>query len=223
MSADENNEVVDVCKDILLALLANRQPDEVQAELAGRGISGEDGQNLINATIVSFQEVSPVIEQRIPLSKAISALTEQGMERNLAASMAQMVIAVMGERASNAVEEKAGASDAPVINEAQMKILMRLSLVVDADLQRGVPTETVAAAIDKISDIDSLPDVKGHSMEFVRNVKLARAAAGRTKAGMQLPQVIRELGLDKQPPYAAVLALFFLKLTNSPAPGPAGN
>ncbi len=213
--------IIDVCSEILLALLDNKQPDDVKALLAQKAISAEDADNLINITIGCFQEVSPVVEQRIPLEQAIGNLVKQGMDARLAQNMSQMILSILGERAI----EKSGVDmdEAPVINEEQMNILMRLSMAVMADLQKGVPVENIAQAIDNISDIDKLPDVKGRSVEFVDNVRLAHAAASRCKAGMQLPQVIKDLGLDKKQPYVSVLALFFLKLTNSQQNKPAQN
>ena len=226
MSAQEETpelDIIAICREVLVALLEGKTPEEVQALLAGNGVSAEDAQSLISITVTCAQEISPVIEQRISFEQGVAALVQQGMDQNLARCVGNMIISVMGERAVQNSGVDLNSVEPPVISQEQMKVIMRLALVVDADLRRGAAAETIAQAIDNISDIDTLTDICGKTLEFVENVRLARAAADRTRAGMQLPEVLRELGLDKCAPYAAVLALFFLKLLNAPPPGPDEN
>lgn len=224
MSAEEEQQelnIIDVCRDILQALIAGKMPEDVKAMLAGSGVTGDDADNLINITIGCTQEITPVIEQRVGLDEAVGNLVSQGMDSQLAQNMSQMILSVMGQQA---VENSGVDMDAPaVINEEQMTILMRLGMAVCSDLQKGVPVENIAKAIDNISDLEKLPDVKGRSVEFVDNVRLAHAAASRAKGGIPLPQVITDLGLKQKPPYVPVLALFFLKLSNNQPQKPAQN
>lgn len=211
-------DIIDVCKEILLMLLEGKQPDEVQAMLSEKEIDGDDAQNLINITIACTQEVSPVIEQRRSLDEAMQKLVEQGMDAALAANMANMILATMGDRAAESAGVDLDSDEAPVISQEEMTVIMRLAMAVDIDLNKGVDPENIAEAISNISDIEKIKDIKGAELDFVQNVKLARAAAERTRAGLQLPEVIKQLGLNRKPPYVPVLALFFLKAAMDSAP-----
>lgn len=218
----ENNEldIVGTCREVLLALLSGKAPEEALLTLTGSGISEEDAQALVNVTIACAQEVSPVIEGGAVMWQAIDALVKQGVEKPLAESLVKMVVAVMNEQqretaAATATKTTGVAPAEIVVNEEQTKILMRLGLVVDTDLQRGVPVEGIAAAIENIPDIGEYPEVHGKATEFVDNVRLARAACNLAQTGSPLAEVVKDLGLDKKPPYVAILAIFFQKLLPS--------
>ena len=71
MAEEEDVDIVAVCKDILVALIDGKTPEEVQAVLTQKGISEEDAQNLMNVTIICTQEVTPVIEQRVSMEEAL--------------------------------------------------------------------------------------------------------------------------------------------------------
>lgn len=213
MAEAENQEVdiVAICKDILLALIDGKTPEEVQAILAESGIEGEDAQNLMNVTIICTQEITPVIEQRVSLDDALKNLVGQGLDPNMAKGIADMILEVMGQNAVDNAGVNPDDEEAPVISKEEMTQIMRLAMAVDADQQRGVPDETIVEAVSKISGIDEINDVGGKVDVFVGNVRLARKAMERAKGGLTLPEVIKQLGLDKKEPYVAILALFFLK------------
>lgn len=223
MSESKELDIVGTCREILLSLLGGKEPAEVLPSLIETGIGEEDAQTLVNVTIACAQEVSPVIEGTAVQWQAVDALVKQGVEKPLAESLVKMVIVVMNEQQNGAAAPASGtgstgkseAGAETVVNEEEMKVLMRLGLVVDADLQRGVPVEGIAAAIDNIPDVVDFPEVFGRSTEFVDNVRLARAACNLAQTGSPLAQVIRELGLDKKPPYVSILAVFFQKLTTA--------
>jgi len=230
MAEDEKKDldIVGTCKDVLLALLSDRAPEEVLQTLTATGIPADDAQTLINVTVACAQEVSPVIEGKAVQWQAVDALVKQGVEKPLAESLVKMVITVMNsQQAGGAAAATAGAAAAAgktaVVNEASVKVLLRLALVVDADLLRGVPVENIAQAIDNIPDVEDYADVAGRAVEFVDNVRLARAACNLAQTGTPLQQVITELGLDKKQPYVPIMAVFFNKLLTSSAPGPLNN
>ena len=78
----ENNEldIVGTCREVLLALLSGKAPEEALLTLTGSGISEEDAQALVNVTIACAQEVSPVIEGGAVMWQAIDALVEQDFD-----------------------------------------------------------------------------------------------------------------------------------------------
>ena len=210
MAENEEVDIVGICKDILLALIDGKTPEDVQAALAKSGIEGEDAQNLMNVTIICTQEITPVIEQRVSLDDALKNLTAQGLDANMARGIADMILSVMGQ---NAVENSGvnPEEETPQVSKEDMTKIMRLAMAVDSDQQRGVPDSNIVEAISKIEGIDDISDVGGKVDVFVSNVRLARKAMERAKGGVSLPEVIKQLGLDKKEPYVAVLALFFLK------------
>lgn len=224
MADNAEMDIVGTCREILLALLGDKTPEDVQAMLTGNGVAPDDAQTLINVTIATAQEVGPVLEGKSVQWQAVDALVKQGVEKPLAESLVKMVIVTMNARQGAAAGGDAPAApatpeqpSAPVVNEAQMKILMRLALVVDADLQRGVSVEGIAKAIENIPDVADYPDVAGRAVEFVDNVRLARAACNLAQTGSPLQSVIADLGIDRKQPYVALLAVFFSKLTASPS------
>ena len=218
MAENAEMDIVGTCRDILLALLSDKTPEDVQGKLTQSGVSAEDAQTLINVTIATAQEVSPVIEGKAVQWQAVEALVKQGVEKALAESLVKMVIVSMNAQQGGAAEQPAPpAPESPVVSEGAMKILMRLALVVDADLQRGVSVENIARAIDNIPDVSEYPDVAGRAVEFVDNVRLARAACNLTQTGSPLAEVIADLGIDKKQPYVALLAVFLNKLNTSQA------
>ena len=211
MSENEDVDVVAVCKEILEALIAGKTPEDVQAMLAAKGIEEEDAQSLMNVTIICTQEVTPVIEQRVSIDDALNNLVTQGLEPEMAKGISDMILEVMGNNAAEKAGVDLNSDSEPVISQEEMTYLMRLAMAVNTDQVKNVPDSNI---VEAIKNIDGIEDVKyvGDDIEgFVTNVKLAKQAMERTRGGLTLPEVIKQLGIDKKEPYVAVLALFFLK------------
>ncbi len=209
MADEDDVDIVAVCKEILEALIAGKKPEEVQEKLTGMGIGDEDAQSLMNVTIICTQEVTPVIEQRASIDDALNNLVTQGLDPAMAKGITDMIIEVMGTNAANKVGVDPDAE--PVISPEEMTHIMRLAMAVSTDQQKNVPDSSIVAAIGNIEGIEKVKYVGENIEGFVANVKLARQAMERTRGGLTLPQVIKQLGIDKKEPYVAVLALFFLK------------
>ncbi len=211
MAEEEDVDIVAVCKDILVALIDGKTPEEVQAVLTQKGISEEDAQNLMNVTIICTQEVTPVIEQRVSMEEALNKLTAQGLEENMAKALSDMILTVMGTNAASNAGIDIDDKSEPVISHEEMTHIMRLAMAVHTDQMKNVPDSNIVAAIKNIKGIEDVKHIGNDIEGFVANVKLAKQAMERTRGGLSLPDVIKQLGLDKKEPYVAVLALFFLK------------
>ncbi len=211
MSEEEDVDIVAVCKDILIALIDGKTPEEVQALLQAKGIGSEDAQSLMNVTIICTQEVTPVIEQRVAIDDALNNLVTQGLDPTMAKGITDMIIEVMGTNAAKNAGVDLNSPGEPVISQEEMTHIMRLAMAVHTDQQKNVPDSQIVEAIKNIKGIEEIKFVGGNIEGFVANVKLARQAMERTRAGISLPEVIKQLGIDKKEPYVAVLALFFLK------------
>jgi len=216
-------DIFEVCRKVLEGLLAGQKPNEVQQALLAMGVPADDAPQLINITVLSAQAASPVIEQRATPAEAVKNLVSQGMENRMATAMVNMIINVMTERATAKVDaQRAANSDRPAetISEDTMKLLMRLAHAIAVDIQNGGETATMAEAIRNIEGIGDYQEIAGREEEFVEDVRLALQAAERAQA-IPLPQAIEQLGLRQRPAYAAVLALFFMRLHNSTRAGNA--
>ena len=209
--AEDEVDIVAVCQEILEALIAGKTPEDVQSMLIAKGIGDEDAQSLMNVTIICTQEVTPVIEQRVSIDDALNNLVTQGLDPAMAKGITDMILSVMGNNAVNKVEAEMNPEAEPVISQEEMTHIMRLAMAVNTDQQKNVPDSSIVEAIKSIKGIEDIKYVGNDIEGFVANVKLARQAMERTRGGMTLPEVVKQLGIDHKEPYVAVLALFFLK------------